>query len=276
MEEIINKDGKENYQPPVYEISKNISKKKQNDKEESKEQEKLIEEKKNITINKKEEDELKSFRAMIEDNNYPMFEQIINPYYTTNYIPQPCFPLPPEEQDDEKEENENQNNYDENNPNSKNKTETGGIKMVEDIIMDRVQYPSQEEIKDSNNNEQNFSKPGNNSGNKENKDKNRYPDYPEEEFLNDNNRIVNDYEYNKPGFKDNKTPGIENTDQLNEEKKNEMNDNNNENNINDKDKNEDEKNKIKKSKRYNEDQFESIPVDDLNAQEDDEEYNDFE
>ena len=56
------------------------------------------------------EDPLKAFQDMVINNNYPLFEQLISPYYPTKYIPQPCFPLKPGEEMEEKGFNKNEEN----------------------------------------------------------------------------------------------------------------------------------------------------------------------
>ena len=47
---------------------------------------------------------------MIVDNKYPLFEQLINPYYQTDYVPQSCFPYPEETQTDKDNKEKNENN----------------------------------------------------------------------------------------------------------------------------------------------------------------------
>ena len=56
------------------------------------------------------EDPLKAFQDMVINNDYPLFEQLINPFYPTEYIPQPCFPLKPKEEIDEKDFDKNEEN----------------------------------------------------------------------------------------------------------------------------------------------------------------------
>ena len=51
------------------------------------------------------EDPLKAFQDMVINNNYPLFEQLINPFFPTKYIPQPCFPLKAGEEIDQIELN---------------------------------------------------------------------------------------------------------------------------------------------------------------------------
>ena len=68
------------------------------------------------------EDPLKAFQDMVINNNYPLFEQLINPFFPTKYIPQPCFPLKAGEEIDQKdfdknEENEYEREFDENEEN---------------------------------------------------------------------------------------------------------------------------------------------------------------
>jgi hypothetical protein len=43
-------------------------------------------------INQYENKDLKMLNNIVKENNFPMFEQIINPYYQTNYSPPEVFP----------------------------------------------------------------------------------------------------------------------------------------------------------------------------------------
>ena len=74
------------------------------------------------------EDPLKAFQDMVINNDYPLFEQLINPFFPTKYIPQPCFPLKPGEEIEEKdfdknEENEYEREFDENEENKEKEEE---------------------------------------------------------------------------------------------------------------------------------------------------------
>ena len=42
---------------------------------------------------------------IIKDNKYPLFDQIIDPYYQTDYIPPKIFPKPPNIEEEEEDQN---------------------------------------------------------------------------------------------------------------------------------------------------------------------------
>ena len=308
LDDIINGKYQEEYQPPLYEVPTKAKKEEENILKEKEDENKLLEEQKNITINKYENGELKRFKDMIVDNKYPLFEQMTDPYFQTNYKPPPTFPRLPEESDDE-----NEKNYYEKNHNSTNKTGTGDIKMLNDIINEENKYPELNEIIDSNKKKKYISNPKNGPDTEENKENNKNSDYSEGEFIENNNQIspLNDEDlknnmveniinsngnnrydlnyYNKPKKE-------ENTEQLNKDQKNKMNGNyiNYENYKENeyptvdkmiqkdfKESNNSNSNKkqvgngIKKSVRYNEDIIDKVSVDDLNA-DDDDDYGGFE
>ena len=308
LDDIINGKYQEEYQPPLYEVPTKAKKEEENILKEKEDENKLLEEQKNITINKYENGELKRFKDMIVDNKYPLFEQMTDPYFQTNYKPPPTFPRLPEESDDE-----NEKKYYEKNHNSINKTDTGDIKMLNDIINEENKYPELNEIIDSNKKKKYISNPKNGPDTEENKENNKNSDYSEGEFIENNNQIspLNDEDlknnmveniinsngnnrydlnyYNKPKKE-------ENTEQLNKDQKNKMNGNyiNYENYKENeyptvdkmiqkdfKESNNSNSNKkqvgngIKKSVRYNEDIIDKVSVDDLNA-DDDDDYGGFE
>ena len=109
LEDIINSKYDKEFEPPTYEIpnSFKIKKKKRKLKKPNKENK------------ENKETELKKFEDMIINNNYPLFEQLIDPYYPTEYVPPKCFPLENEEkinknEDEEYEEEEDDYEFAEN------------------------------------------------------------------------------------------------------------------------------------------------------------------
>jgi hypothetical protein len=101
---------------------------------------------------------------MIVDNKYPLFEQLINPYYQTDYVPQSCFPYPEEGQTDKDIKEKNENNkvkitdedneyeeykFDEDQPKITNENKDDKKKpLVEDVIAPKYkeEYISQDDI----------------------------------------------------------------------------------------------------------------------------------
>ena len=104
FKDIINSNFNDNYEPPTYIIPQSVLDEEENNKKNKENLQNLINLQKKQTINKYKDGELKRFKDIIMDNEYPCFEQITNPYYPTKYIPPPCFPKLPE--DIEEEENE--------------------------------------------------------------------------------------------------------------------------------------------------------------------------
>ena len=110
-------DNNKDYQPPLYLVPNSVKKEKEKEKEEQKQKEHLYDEQKQSNINKNDKGELKGVKDIIVDSKYPLFTQIINPNYKIDYIPQPCFPHPSEEQnsDDNNKDNKAQNDDNKNN-----------------------------------------------------------------------------------------------------------------------------------------------------------------
>jgi hypothetical protein len=91
LEDIINSKYDKEFEPPTYEIPNSF---------------KIKKKKRKLKKPNKEETELKKFEDMIINNNYPLFEQLIDPYYPTKYVPPKCFPLENEEKIDKNEDEE--------------------------------------------------------------------------------------------------------------------------------------------------------------------------
>ena len=104
FKDIINSNFNDNYEPPIYIVPQSVLDEEEKNKKNKENQQNLINLQRNQTINKYKDGELKRFKDIIMDNEYPCFEQITNPYYPTKYLPPPCFPKLPE--DIEEEENE--------------------------------------------------------------------------------------------------------------------------------------------------------------------------
>ena len=109
FKDIINSNFKDEYTAPIYNVPQSAIDEKEKEKQKREEIQKMLNSQKNQELNKYEGGELKRFKDMIISNKYPGFEQIINPYYPTDYIPPPCFPKLPE--DEEEEENEEYGGY---------------------------------------------------------------------------------------------------------------------------------------------------------------------
>ena len=104
LKDILNKDFNSKYQPPKYIVPQSVLDEEEENKRKAEEMQNLYNLQKNQTLNKYKDGELKRFQDIIKDNEYPCFEQLTNPYYQTSYIPPPCFPKMPE--DEEESENE--------------------------------------------------------------------------------------------------------------------------------------------------------------------------
>jgi hypothetical protein len=145
--EIIKSDFNNNYEAPIYEVPQSVLKeeKDENNKRKAENlQENKSDMKKKQSLNKYKGGELKRFKDMIVDNEYPGFEQLTNPYYQTNYIPPPCFPKMQE--DEEEDENDEYGYEDFGNVGSDiNQHNSGELKMLGNIIKDD-KYPLFEQI----------------------------------------------------------------------------------------------------------------------------------
>ena len=100
FEHLIRNDFKGNYAPPTYKIPPNIEKNIQKEKEKKEKDKEIYEKNKNMNvgndINRYEDNKLKMIDNILKNDEYPLFEQLINPYYPTNYIPPEIFPKPDE------------------------------------------------------------------------------------------------------------------------------------------------------------------------------------
>ena len=96
FENLIRNDFKGNYVPPLYKIPSHIQKniQKENDKKKIEKEEYNKTKNLNVDINRDENNELKMIDNIIKDEQYPLFEQLINPYYEAKYIPPDIFPKP--------------------------------------------------------------------------------------------------------------------------------------------------------------------------------------
>ena len=99
LKDIINSNFKDDYTVPEYNIPQSAI------------DEKEEENRKKQDLNKYEGGELKRFQDMIISNEYPAFEQLTNPYYPTNYVPPPCFPKMPEDEEEERGEDEEYDDF---------------------------------------------------------------------------------------------------------------------------------------------------------------------
>ena len=108
-EHLIRNDFKGNYVPPSYKIPPHIEREMKKDEEKLKKNKKIYEENKNLNvennINRYKDGELNMLENVIKDNNYPLFEQIINPYYQTNYVPPKIFPKPANLEEKQEDQN---------------------------------------------------------------------------------------------------------------------------------------------------------------------------
>ena len=134
---IINSNFKDDYTVPEYNIPQS-----------EKEKEEESTNSKDLKINKNKDGELEMLKDMIISNKYPCFEQVTNPYYPTNYIPPPCFPRLPE--DEEEEENKEYEGYDDFGFNENDKKETleeddDALKLLSNEITNN-EYPMFEHL----------------------------------------------------------------------------------------------------------------------------------
>ena len=100
FKDIINKNYNEEYKLPTYKIPKSVFEEEEDEKKNSEELQNMYKLQNNQTLNKYKDGELKRFKDIIVDNNYPVFEQITNPYFQTDYKPPPCFPKMPEDEEE--------------------------------------------------------------------------------------------------------------------------------------------------------------------------------
>ena len=108
FEHLLRNDFKGNYAPPVYKIPPHIEKSIQKEKEKKQKEKEDYEQNKanNVLndINQYDNKELKMLNNIIKDDQYPKFEQVIDPYYQTDYIPPEVFPKPKDLVEKEEEE----------------------------------------------------------------------------------------------------------------------------------------------------------------------------
>ena len=100
LKDILKSDFNEEYKPPKYHIPQSVLEEEENNKKKSEEIQNLYNSQRNQTLNKYKDGELKRFQDMIKDNEFPCFSQITNPYFQTNYMPPPCFPKMPEDEEE--------------------------------------------------------------------------------------------------------------------------------------------------------------------------------
>ena len=100
LKDILKSDFNVEYKPPKYQIPQSVLEEEENNKKKSEDMQNLYNSQRNQALNKYKDGELKRFQDIIKDNEYPCFEQITNPYYQTNYIPPPCFPKMPEDEEE--------------------------------------------------------------------------------------------------------------------------------------------------------------------------------
>ena len=108
---IIDSNFKESYEPPSYKKPQSIIDEEEKEKENNKNIQNLLKAQKNQILNKYEDGQLKRFKDMIISNKYPEFEQLTSPYYPTNYIPPPCFPKLPEDEEENEDEEYGYNDF---------------------------------------------------------------------------------------------------------------------------------------------------------------------
>ena len=109
--DIIDSNLRENYEPPTYKKPQGVIDEEEKEKKNSEDIQNLINSQKNQTLNKYGDGQLKRFKDMIISNKYPEFEQLTNPYYPTNYIPPPCFPKLPEDEEEKEDEDYGYNDF---------------------------------------------------------------------------------------------------------------------------------------------------------------------
>ena len=109
FDHLIRNDYKGGYAPPTYKIPSHIEREMKKEEEKLQENKKIYEENKNLNIendiNRYKDGELKMLDNVIKDNEYPLFKQIIDPYYKTDYIPPKIFPKPPNIEEEQEEQN---------------------------------------------------------------------------------------------------------------------------------------------------------------------------
>ena len=106
---LINNDYKGEYAPLTDKIPSHTEKDMKNGEEKLQKNKRIYEENKNLNvendINRYKDGELKMLDNIIKDNKYPLFDQIIDPYYQTDYIPPKIFPKPPNIEEEEEDQN---------------------------------------------------------------------------------------------------------------------------------------------------------------------------
>ena len=118
FEDIINKDFYLDYNPPIYNLPQSLlgEEEKKNENEDSeykdfdfideKEEEKIQKEEEIYKQNKKTSNkDLKMLNNIVQDDEFPQFDQLINPYFQTNYIPPEVFPKPKDLEEEYDEDN---------------------------------------------------------------------------------------------------------------------------------------------------------------------------
>ena len=156
LDDIIKNNNNEEFLAPINpnqgDIKNNIAEEKKEE-EENYENEKFEEMNNNDKDNEKEiknnesqkikeynNGELKMLNDIIQDDKFPTFEQIINPYYKTNYQPKEVFPIPEEENEKEYEKENSLGIFEEvtkinkNNINLNKKQQDNNNQKLEDII----------------------------------------------------------------------------------------------------------------------------------------------
>lgn len=96
FDKVTRNDYKGSYMPPLYKVPPKVAKEEEKEALEKQRQQEEYEKNKtqNHNINVYNNGELKLFSDIITDYNYPMFEQVINPFHQTLYTPPPTFPKP--------------------------------------------------------------------------------------------------------------------------------------------------------------------------------------
>ena len=108
FEHLIRNDFKGKYVPPTYKIPSNIQKDIEKEKEQKEKQKEDYERNKRLNvsnnINRYNEEQLKMMDDILKDDKYPLFEQLINPYYPTEYKPPEVFSKPENFEENNEEE----------------------------------------------------------------------------------------------------------------------------------------------------------------------------
>ena len=183
-----------------------------NDRNQENENKSLKESKESEKINEYNNGELKMIDDIIKDDNHPQFEQIINPYYQTNYKPPDVF-IKPETQDFEQPlatENKETNSHIETSElalaNDLDKKHKDEINKIEDNMQnnDNIYAFKESFIKNSSN--ENDDNPNNDENLKED-DNNRFRNNEEEKGnsfndlgINNGNQIIPVEQMINPGF----------------------------------------------------------------------------